>query len=130
MKYGYTIFYVADVKATLHFYETAFGFAQKFMTPEQDYGELVSGATTIAFASVELGRSNFKKGFQTLDRTALPVAMEIAFVTEDIEADFQRAVDAGATVYEAVVQKPWGQKVGYLRDLNGVLIEICTPVGE
>jgi hypothetical protein len=22
--------------------------------------------------------------------------------------------------------KPWGQTVGYLRDLDGVLIELCT----
>ncbi|MFO0110274.1 MAG: VOC family protein, partial [Alphaproteobacteria bacterium] len=26
-------------------------------------------------------------------------------------------------------QKPWGQTVAYVRDLNGFLVEICSPVG-
>ena len=26
--------------------------------------------------------------------------------------------------------KLWGQTVGYVRDINGLLIEICTPVGQ
>ena len=51
MKYGYTIFYVDNVKETIEFYQKAFGFQQKFITPEDDYGELLSGETTIAFAS-------------------------------------------------------------------------------
>lgn len=130
MKYGYTIFYVAQVEDTLQFYEDAFGFSRKLLTPEKDYGELVSGETTIAFASIELGRSNFKKGFKPIDATENPIGLEMAFVSENIESDFQKAIVAGAKVYEAIIQKPWGQKVGYLLDNNGILIEICTPVNN
>jgi hypothetical protein len=25
--------------------------------------------------------------------------------------------------------KPWGQTVAYLRDINGVLVELATPMG-
>lgn len=128
MKYGYTIFYVDDVEETIHFYETAFGFQKKFITPEKDYGELMSGETTIAFASVSLGNSNFKQGFEKVETHKKPVGIEMAFVTNNIETDFQRALNAGALVFEEVVEKPWGQKVGYVRDINGILIEICTPV--
>lgn len=128
MKYGYTIFYVANVAETIEFYEKAFGFNRKFLTPENDYGELVSGETTIAFASIELGRSNFKKGFQKNENEEKPIGMEMAFVTENIDEDFQMAIDAGAILLEAIVEKPWGQKVGYVRDNNGILIEICTPI--
>lgn len=128
MKYGYTIFYVDNVEKTIEFYEKAFGFNRKFVTPENDYGELVSGATTIAFASIELGQSNFKKGFKKISASDKPIGMEMAFVTEAIEADFQKAIEAGAIEFEKIKQKPWGQKVGYLRDINGVLIELCTPV--
>lgn len=130
MLYSYTIFYVNSVQDTILFYEQAFGFQRKFITPEKDYGELLSGETTIAFASMELGRSNFKKGFQPITNTGKPIGMEMAFVTEDIENDFQRALDAGATEYEPLAQKPWGQQVGYLLDQNGILIEICTPVSS
>ncbi len=128
MTYGYTIFYVDSVEATIQFYESVFGFTRKFVTSEKDYGELITGATTIAFASTALGQSNFKKGFEQIRNKEKPVGMEMAFVTENIEEDFQKAVAAGAIEFEPIKVKPWGQKVGYLRDNNGILIEICTPV--
>lgn len=128
MKYGYTIIYVANVKETIDFYEKAFGFQQKFVTPENDYGELNSGETTIAFASIKLGNTNFKNGFKTMDENGKPFGVEMAFVTENIESDFKKALEMGATEFEPLTEKPWGQKVGYLRDNNGFLIEICTPI--
>lgn len=128
MKYAYTILYVEDVTATIKFYEKAFGFSKKFITPESDYGELISGETTIAFASIELGKSNFEKGFEPIKRSKKPFGVELAFTTENIEEDFEKAIHAGATEFEPLSEKPWGQKVGYLRDNNGFLIEICTPI--
>ncbi|MEL7122038.1 MAG: VOC family protein [Bacteroidota bacterium] len=130
MIYGYTIFYVDDVEASIAFYEKAFGFTRKFITPEKDYGELLSGETTIAFASIELGQSNLKQGFKKISTSEKPIGMEMAFVTDEIERDFQKAIDAGAKAVEPITQKPWGQKVGYLQDINGVLIEICTPINN
>jgi len=130
MKYGYTIFYVENVEETIHFYEKAFGFNRKFITPENDYGELISGETTIAFASLELGNSNFKKGFEKIENNEKPIGMEMVFVTEKIEEDFQKAINEGAIEFEKIVEKSWGQKVGYVKDNNGILIEICTPVNK
>ena len=128
MKYAYTILYVEDVEKTILFYENAFGFQKKFISPESDYGELVSGETTIAFASNVLGNSNFKNGFKKLSINEKPNGIEMAFTSENIEEDFTKAINAGALEYESIKEKPWGQKVGYLRDLNGFLIEICTPI--
>lgn len=128
MKYAYTILYVENVVKTIDFYEKAFGFNRKFITPQSDYGELISGETTIAFASTELGNSNFRNGFEKITNSKKPFGVELAFTTENIEADFQNAINAGATEFEPLIEKPWGQKVGYLRDNNGFLIEICTPI--
>ncbi|MGB0981746.1 MAG: VOC family protein [Winogradskyella sp.] len=128
MKYAYTILYVEDVEKTIAFYKKAFGFQKKCITPEADYGELISGETTIAFASNNLGHSNFKKGFQKLSLSNIPTGVEMAFTTQTIETDFKKAIACGAVEYEPITQKPWGQKVGYLRDVNGFLIEICTPI--
>mgnify|MGYP000362621051 CR=1 FL=1 len=128
MKYAYTILYVNDVLKTVNFYEKCFGFKRKFITPEKDYGELISGETTIAFASFELGNSNFKSGFEKISKSKKPFGMELAFTTENIEKDFQNAINFGATEFEPITEKPWGQKVGYLRDINGFLLEICTPI--
>ena len=128
MKFAYTILYVESVLETLTFYEKAFGFFKKFITPENDYGELLSGETTIAFASITLGKSNFKNGFDKISKTKKPFGIEMAFTSENIEIDFENAIKYGATEYEPLTEKPWGQKVGYLRDNNGFLIEICTPI--
>ncbi|WP_083994044.1 hypothetical protein [Gelidibacter algens] len=32
-------------------------------------------------------------------------------------------------IIEEPKQKPWGQIVAYIRDLDGFLIEICTSMG-
>ena len=128
MKFAYTILYVENVTETIEFYEKAFGFSRKFITPENDYGELISGETTIAFASTELGNSNLKNGFENISNSKKPFGVELAFTTENIETDFQNAINSGATEFEALTEKPWGQKVGYVRDNNGFLIEICTPI--
>ncbi|WP_299107975.1 VOC family protein [uncultured Winogradskyella sp.] len=128
MKYAYTILYVEDVEKTISFYENAFGFQKKFISPESDYGELISGETTIAFASNVLGDSNFKNGFKKLSINEKSNGIEMAFTSENIEEDFNKAINVGAVKYESIKEKPWGQKVGYLRDINGFLIEICTPI--
>ena len=128
MKFAYTILYVEDVEKTLSFYENAFGFKRKILTPEKDYAELNTGETTISFASIELGKSNFSKGFQKSVITEKPFGVELAFTTEQIEIDFEKALNAGAIEFESIKQKPWGQKVGYVQDINGFLIEICTPI--
>ncbi|WP_084274365.1 VOC family protein [Crocinitomix catalasitica] len=128
MKFAYTILYVEDVEKTLSFYENAFGFKRKMLTPEKDYAELNTGETTISFASIELGKSNFSKGFQKSVITEKPFGVELAFTTEQIEIDFEKALNAGAIEFESIKQKPWGQKVGYVQDINGFLIEICTPI--
>lgn len=128
MKYGYTIYYVENVENTIEFYERAFGFKRKFITPEKDYGELDSGETTIAFGSLALGQSNFKNGFERIKNKEKPIGMEMVFVTEQIDKDFTTALNEGAIELEKVVEKPWGQKVGYVKDINGILIEICTPI--
>jgi uncharacterized glyoxalase superfamily protein PhnB len=127
IKYGYTILYVENVEATLAFYGKAFGFAQKFITPEKDYGELETGGTTLAFASYSVAEFN---GI-TIERRgseALPSPFEITFVADDIESVWKQAVEAGAEIVKEPTQKPWGQTVGYLRDINGFLVEVCTKV--
>ncbi len=128
---GYTIFYVDDVAATLRFFVEAFGLEQKMLTPEGDYGELDTGKTTLAFASTDLASANLEAagGFTKLEADTPPPAASITLVTGDIEPVMRDALDAGATLYVDPVDKPWGQTVAYLRDPNGILVEIATPVG-
>ncbi|WP_060872537.1 VOC family protein [Myroides odoratus] len=127
IKYSYTIMYVKQVEATVAFYESAFGFERKFITPEEDYGELISGDTTLAFAAEELAQMNLSQGFTTVNKDRV-MGIELGFVVEDVEHAVQRAVAAGASIYEPVKVKPWGQTVAYVTDCNGFLIELCTAM--
>lgn len=42
---------------------------------------------------------------------------------------FASAIEAGALAVAIAepVTKPWGQTVAYVRDLNGLLVELATP---
>lgn len=128
VKFGYTILYVNDVSKSIEFYENSFGFNRKFITPENDYGELLSGETTISFASKNLANSNLKKGFIESNLNQNPFAIEIGLVTEDVLETVLNAQKFGAIVLEEPKVKPWGQTVAYIRDIDGFLIEICTPI--
>lgn len=130
MKLGYTILYVADVPSSLSFFERAFGLKQRFLHESGTYGELETGATTLAFAAHELGDMNFPGGHVRADASALPLGMEVGLVTHDVSAAHARALQEGAIELSAPTTKPWGQLVSYVRAPDGCLFEICTPVGE
>jgi lactoylglutathione lyase len=129
IKFAYTILYVQDVAKALEFYENAFGFTRRFITPENDYAELLVGETTLSFAAITLAQSNLSDGFIESNLVNKPFGIEIGFTTDKVEETVSAAITAGATIVENPKTKPWGQVVAYLRDLDGFLIEICTPMG-
>jgi lactoylglutathione lyase len=108
IKFAYTILYVQDVTKAIEFYEDAFGFSRKFVSPENDYGELLVGETTLSFASTVLAKSNLTDGFIESNLATKPFGIEIGFTTENIEETILKAVNAGATVVENPKTKPWG----------------------
>ena len=126
MQFGYTILYVQDVKSSLDFYEKAFGFRTKFLHDSGDFGELDTGATALAFSSRQLMT---QLGKNPSAANAKAPCFEIAFTTPDVPAAVARAVAAGAPLVQAPEHMPWGQTVAYVADLDGVLVEICTPMG-
>lgn len=129
MKLGYTIIYVKNVGESLKFFEDAFLLERKFLHESGDYGELQTGETTLAFASTELGKANFPEGIIFSEKSKPPFGIEIAFVSENVEKSHQKALSAGATQVKAPELKPWGQTVSYVRCPDGVLIELCSPIG-
>lgn len=128
MKLGYIILYVADVSASLQFHERAFGLKRRFLHESGTYGELDTGSTTLAFAHHDLGESNFPGGHVRADTSPQPLGMELALVTDDVDAAHARALAEGAREVSPPVEKPWGQRVSYVRAPDGALVELCTPV--
>ena len=128
MKLGYMIVYVEDVRDALKFYNTAFGFETRFIHESGDYAELATGDTILAFASHQVGASNFDSGYAKLSEMEKPAGFEIAFVTHDVAGAVQHAIAAGATLVAVPKEKPWGQTVGYVRAPDGLLVELCTAI--
>jgi lactoylglutathione lyase len=128
MRFGYTILYVEDVVRAIDFYERAFGLSRRFIADDATYGELETGNTTLSFAKHTLASQSIPGGYRRNDPAEQPPGIEIGFVTDDVPAAWDAALAAGATVVSPPKTKPWGQTVAYVRDGDGMLVEICTPV--
>lgn len=125
MRFKYTILYVENVSKTLEFYTSAFGLTVAFLHEGGDYGELETGGTTLAFCSLSLLHQLGKK---TAAPDAQRSSFEIAFETDDVAGSLEKAVAAGATLKQDAQEMPWGQTTAYVTDMNGFLVEICSPV--
>ena len=128
VKFSYTILYVKNVVQAIEFYENAFGLERRFLHESKDYAELETGGTTLAFATNDLARSNLPEGFLENDRDRPPAGIEVGFVADDVSAVYEKAIKAGAIALVEPKVKPWGQTVAYIRDLDGILIELCTSM--
>lgn len=128
IKFGYTILYVNDVTKSIEFYEQSFGFKRKFITPENDYAELDTGSTTLSFASKQLGNTNLKNGFLESSLQEKPFGIEIALIADNVKEVVENSLKNGALLLEEPIVKPWGQTVAYIRDIDGFLIELCSPI--
>ncbi len=127
---GYVIVYVKDVAASLSFYEKAFGLTRRFFSDDNGmaYGELETGAARLAFASVAVAKAQLKQDVNAAAPEKASLGVEIALVTTDVPAFYNRALKAGAVAVSAPETKPWGQTVAYVRDDSGFLVELCTPM--
>lgn len=128
MKLGYTLFYVDDVKKTMDFYAKAFGLEKGFLHESNQYGEMNTGDTKLGFVHHDTA-STHNFDYTKSSTKAPPFALEIGLITTDVEKAFKKAIDAGAILVSKPKTKSWGQVVSYVRDCNGFLVEICSPVG-
>jgi lactoylglutathione lyase len=128
MRFGYTILYVADVAASLDFYERALGQRRRFLHDSGQYAELDTGDTALAIAAHELAAANLPGVYRPGERPG-PPAFEVCFVTDDVQGAFDRAITEGAEAVTPPQTKPWGQDVAYVRDPDGNLVELASPAG-
>ena len=128
MKFSYTILYVHNVELTIDFYIKAFGCTLQFLDETKLYGALETGSTTLAFADESLAKDNvgtFEKN--NLNKKS-PAGFEIAFTTDNVKHAYEHALKSGAQSLQPPLQKPWGQLVAYVLDINGIIVEIASPL--
>lgn len=128
MELGYVLLYVDDVEKSQQFYQKAFGLKPGFLHESKQYGEMETGTSKLGFVHHHTAGSH---GFtyEGMTPARKPSAFEIGLVTPDVPAAYARAVEAGAIPQSPPQTKPWGQTVAYVRDHQGFLVELCSPMG-
>jgi lactoylglutathione lyase len=125
---GWVIVYVDDPPAAADFYERVFGMRVEFKVPGGEYAQLDTGSTKLAFATYTLGEHNFEGGVRRADGDGAPPNVELALVHEDVDGAYAHALQAGCSALSAPLDKPQGQRVAYVRDPFGTLVELATPL--
>jgi len=129
MKLGYTLLYVHDVKRSVEFWERAFGLERKFIDEGGQYAELQTGGdAALGFVAQKYIRETLPGGIRPRQNDEAPPPFEIALTTDDVAGALDRALKAGAHKVLAPTKKPWGQTIAYVRDCDGNLVELCTPM--
>ncbi len=122
---------VDDAAAAIDFYVKALDAVELGRVPGPD-GKLIHAALQINGATVMLN-DDFPEmsGGKSMTPKALggsPVTIHL--VVSDVDKQFQRAIDAGATVVMPVEDQFWGDRYGVLRDPFGHQWSMGQPVRE
>src|SRR5580692_12358368 len=122
---------VADAAAAIDFYGKAFDAVEFMRLPRPD-GKLVHAAVRINGFLVMLN-DDFPEmsGGKSMTPTSLggtPVTIHLTVA--DVDAKFQRALDAGATVVALLEDQFWGDRYGVVADPFGHHWSLGQPVRE
>ena len=129
MKFASPCLFVDNVEQTIEFYKKAFKAKEKFFDPEFGFCMLLIDESEIGIASHAAGE-RMMSGRYPFSETKPIHGVELAFYSEDVDADYRTAVDAGAPTLAAPHDTPWGQRVAYVASIEGTIIGICSVVEE
>jgi catechol 2,3-dioxygenase-like lactoylglutathione lyase family enzyme len=130
--FDYTILYVADVQKTVSFYQQAFGLEPRLVHESLSYAEMHSGADSgehvLAFAELSFIQGMLPVEIQPNKPHGPAAGFQISFRTPDVTQAYEKAIAAGAVAVAPPETKPWGQEVAFVRDIDGILVELCGRV--
>ena len=124
MTLGWVIVYVDEPDEAAAFYERVFGMRVEFAVGS--YAQLDTGTTKLGFAAYSLGEKNVEGGVRRVAEQ--PFNVELALVHEDVDGAYAHAVEHGCEALKPPEDKPQGQRVAYVRDPFGTLLELATPL--
>ena len=122
---------VDDAAAAIDFYVNAFGAEELGRVPRSD-GKLVHAAVRINGSLVMLN-DDFPEvcgGKSMTPKSLGGTPVTIHLTVTDVDAKFQRALDAGATVVAPLQDQFWGDRYGVVADPFGHHWSLGQPVRE
>jgi PhnB protein len=122
---------VDDAAAAIDFYTKAFGAEEIGRIPRPD-GKLVHAAVRINGFVVMLADDfpEMSGGKSTTPTSLGGTPVTIHLTVTDVDAKFQRALDAGATVVVPLDEQFWGDRYGMVADPFGHHWSLGQPVRE
>lgn len=123
---------VDDGAAAIDFYVKAFGAVELGRVPGPDGKKLFHAALQLNGATIMLNDDfpEMNDGKSTTPTALGGSPVTIHLTVTDVDAKFQKAVDAGATVVMPLDDQFWGDRYGVLRDPFGHLWSLGQPVRE
>jgi PhnB protein len=123
---------VDDAAAAIDFYVKAFNGVELGRVPGPDGKRLFHAAVRINGSTVLLNDDfpEMNDGKSSTPKALGGTPVTIHLVVIDVDTQFQRAVDAGATVVMPVADQFWGDRYGVLRDPFGHQWSMGQPVRE
>lgn len=122
MKFASIRLPTSDVASLVHFYEELTGVRAQWANP--DFAEVVTSGATLAISSPQLTDA-FAAGSV---RPGANATIIIELLVDDVDAERDRVA---ALVDELVMQPttlPWGNRSMLLRDPDGNVVNLFTPV--
>ncbi|MFD4459433.1 VOC family protein [Nocardia sp. NPDC058480] len=111
-----------DIEQLVGFYQRVTGIEARWATP--DFAEIVTPVGTLAIGSVRTVALFGAGSARPADNhTAI-----IEFMVPDVDADYRRLRDAVDDFVNEPTTMPWGNRSLLLRDPDGNLINLFTPI--
>jgi lactoylglutathione lyase len=117
---GYAILFVSDLERSIAFYRDVIGLPFRFAA--EDYAEFATeGAKFALYARRALPQLI---GVEAPAGEASWPQGEVAFFVDDVDAEHERLVSAGARVLAPPADRPWGERTLHVADPDGNVVEL------
>jgi catechol 2,3-dioxygenase-like lactoylglutathione lyase family enzyme len=114
--------FVSDLARSRQFYREVLGF--EIIRDEPGYVALRSGEARVNLVPFDSLRHDH---YLAVKGVRLGSRVEFCLEVADLEAAFQKAIAAGATIETPIKERPWGRTDFRLTDPDGAYWRITTP---
>ncbi len=114
-----------DLKASIHFYRDAIGFAVPHTFEHE--GKIVAAVVAAGDCRIVLNQDDGKLGWDRIKGQGFYLQINVASA-KDVDAAAARIRAAGGTLIDEPADRSWGVRMFQFRDLDGFKLGVSTPL--